>query len=298
MRPRFVASLVVVVCALVAAGACDRAPDLARYREQALSMAAQYAPQVTELRRQAAVLAARWRAIPPDVPGHAPVGAALARADGALASLSEQVAQLPGQTTDAIKSGKRAPVAAVLDQISTTVTTGLVEVGDDLATTERALAQLEVAARAQAGFAATLSTGVEIKGATRGVERQLLAVIGDAARPVDQTSWFELDRLVFVAGGAELEPAGSRDQLGNLAEILKAFPSLRLTIGGYADDASAGGTRAARGRADAVVRALVGLGVAAARLQAEGLGAAACPANDTDACRAQHRRVAVRVTAK
>jgi K(+)-stimulated pyrophosphate-energized sodium pump len=49
-----------------------------------------------------------------------------------------------------------------------------------------------------------------------------------------------------------------------------------------------------------VVKELVALGVDAKRLAAEGYGPEypVCAANDTDECKAQNRRIAVRVTAK
>jgi outer membrane protein OmpA-like peptidoglycan-associated protein len=133
-----------------------------------------------------------------------------------------------------------------------------------------------------------------------GVERQIVVFIEDQNRQVDSTSWFDFDRLLFETGSASLKPE-SKDQLRNVAEIMKAYPSVEARIGGYTDnvgDADAN-LRLSQARAQAVVAELVALGVAPDRLTAEGYGEQHPVAdNSTEQGRRQNRRIAMRVTEK
>ncbi|HET9955531.1 MAG TPA: OmpA family protein [Polyangiaceae bacterium] len=151
-------------------------------------------------------------------------------------------------------------------------------------------------------FARRLSTGYEIQGRKDGLEQRLVEQIEDSKKKADQKSWFDLDRVVFHAGGADLDREQSKAQLQNLAEILKAYPSVKLRIGSHTDNsgAAAGNKKLSVERAQAVKKELFGFGVAAARLETEGFGAEhpVCPANDTEECRARNRRTAVVVIAK
>ena len=150
------------------------------------------------------------------------------------------------------------------------------------------------------GFARTLSTGFEVKGDSIGIERGLIGFIEGTA-PVDKTTWFNFDRLTFASGSAQLDMDKSRDQLVNIAEILKAFPNAKLKIGGYTDNTgdAAANLKLSQERADAVKAAIEGSGIAADRLEAEGYGQEHPVApNDTEEGRARNRRIAVRVTAK
>ena len=117
----------------------------------------------------------------------------------------------------------------------------------------------------------TLSSGFALHGATGGVESKLIAFIEDTAQPIDKNTWFSFDRLTFQTGAAELDMTQSQEQVTNIAEIMKAYPTAKLKIGGYTDnsgDAAANKTLSKQ-RADAVVAALVVSGVAKDRLEAE-----------------------------
>jgi outer membrane protein OmpA-like peptidoglycan-associated protein len=154
----------------------------------------------------------------------------------------------------------------------------------------------------KAPYERVLSTGYRVKGATDGVESRLIGFLEDPRRKIDETTWFTFDRLSFVQNGSELDLQGSRSQLDNVAQILGAYPAAKLVIGGYTDNAgpAAAGKKRSQQQAQAVKQALVQTGVAAPRLGAEGFGAAnpLCAANDSEACKAQNRRIAARVTAK
>lgn len=82
--------------------------------------------------------------------------------------------------------------------------------------------------------------------------------------------------------------------LAGIVALLQADPALKLTVEGHTDAAGSRdyNRRLSAQRAEAVVKALVGKGVAAARLQSAGLGATRPLAgNDTAEGRARNRRV-------
>jgi len=146
-------------------------------------------------------------------------------------------------------------------------------------------------------FVRVLDSGIEIKGASTGVESGLIGFL-DSGKPADKTAWFNFDRVTFKTGSAELEAVNSDVQLTNLAEILKAYTTVRLKIGGYTDNTGneAANQELSTERAQAVRAALVAEGVAGDRLEAEGYGSQfPVASNDTDEGRAQNRRMALRV---
>jgi OmpA-OmpF porin, OOP family len=118
---------------------------------------------------------------------------------------------------------------------------------------------------------------------------------------VDKTKgWITLDRFYFETGKSTITRE-SQAQLKNIAAILKAYPNANLKIGGYTDNS--GNPQANKtlsdSRANAAKNALVALGVAANRLQAEGYGQEHPLAeNNTPEGKARNRRVDVRVVKK
>jgi outer membrane protein OmpA-like peptidoglycan-associated protein len=149
-------------------------------------------------------------------------------------------------------------------------------------------------------FRRTLVTGYQLDVANTGVERQLIVFLDDANRPLDDQSWFDFDRLLFETDSAVLKPE-SRAQLRDVAEILKAYPSVTVKVGGYTDNTGdpAANLQLSQARASSVVAELVALGIPAERLAAEGYGENhPVASNDTESGRAQNRRIALLVTAK
>lgn len=169
------------------------------------------------------------------------------------------------------------------------------EVGDKVAAGAGALLE-----RLGKFLSVKLPSGFELNVPEFGVERKLIAFIEDAGKPVDKTTWFTFDRLEFETGSATLK-ASSKEQLKNVAEILRAYPKVALKIGGYTDNVGdpAANLRLSQKRAENTAAELVKLGIAADRLEAEGYGDKHPVAdNSTEEGRQQNRRIDMRVTRK
>lgn len=168
-------------------------------------------------------------------------------------------------------------------------------------TLDTATGTVTSAVRELGGFVRrSLPGGVTLNVPERGIESRLVAFIEDRSRPVNDTTWFEFDRLNFATGSATILPQ-SEEQLDNIAAVLKAYPAVHVKIGGYTDNTgeAAANMRLSQARADAVRQALVAKSITASRLEAEGYGAQHPVAdNSTPEGRAKNRRIALRVTAK
>ena len=146
----------------------------------------------------------------------------------------------------------------------------------------------------------TLPGGVELRVPEKGVEAELIGFIVDPGRPLSDDLWYSLDRVEFETGSAVLKPA-AREQLQNLAVILKAYPNVSLKVGGYTDNVGddAANQKLSQARAEATIKELTSLGVEANRLEAEGYGEQfPVASNETEQGRQRNRRVDVRVTKK
>ena len=145
-----------------------------------------------------------------------------------------------------------------------------------------------------------LPDGTELSIPRLGVENKLIDFIEDSSKPVDKTTWFDFDRLTFDTGKATLQDS-SAEQLKNIAAIMKAYPKLKLKIGGYTDNTGnkAANLKLSQGRATLVTDELEKLGVEKSRLEAQGYGEEHPVAdNSTEEGRAQNRRISLRITAK
>jgi outer membrane protein OmpA-like peptidoglycan-associated protein len=149
-------------------------------------------------------------------------------------------------------------------------------------------------------FKTKLPDGTELNIPQYGVENKLIIFLQDGSKPVDKDTWFDFDRLLFDTGSATLQPA-SNEQLGNIAAILKAYPRVKIKIGGYTDNTGDKGAnlKLSEDRANNVMAELITLGVASDRLEAQGYGEDHPIAdNTTDDGRQKNRRISLRVTAK
>jgi outer membrane protein OmpA-like peptidoglycan-associated protein len=149
-------------------------------------------------------------------------------------------------------------------------------------------------------FSRKLPNGTELKIPESGVEMKLITFIEDPGQSVDKARWFSFDRLIFDTAKTTLKPE-SKEQLLNVAEIMKAYPKVTIKIGGYTDNVgnAAANLKLSQGRAEKVQAELVRLGVAATRMTAKGYGDQHPVAdNKTEAGRALNRRTDINVTSK
>ncbi|MBP1164275.1 K(+)-stimulated pyrophosphate-energized sodium pump [Chryseobacterium sp. PvR013] len=117
---------------------------------------------------------------------------------------------------------------------------------------------------------------------------------------LDPNKWYTIENLYFETGSSDLK-AESVLQLNTLAEILNAYPALKIKLGGYTDNSGNedSNLKLSNLRAQTAKLKLLELGISADRIEAEGYGSQhpVCEANDTDECKAKNRRIDVRVLA-
>ncbi len=298
---RFLSPIAFSLLALASCPACNKTPDLSPMKAQAEQLVAQYLPKVQALTSQLEGLAARAKTLPASLPGVAELNKLLIEHQGKLGQLKSMLDNAASKVTDSVKSGSKEQVAKIVTELNTDVGASLGAITNDLASATSKLEAFEKSAGGEP-FATTLSTGFEITGATGGIESETLAYIADATKPINDTTWFNFDRISFKTGSAEIELDKSQAQLTNLVEILKAYPTATIKIGGYTDntgDAQAN-LKLSSERANAVLRAITAAGIEAARLSADGYGAAhpRCETDASEACLAQNRRIAIRFISK
>lgn len=150
----------------------------------------------------------------------------------------------------------------------------------------------------------SLPDGGKMSVGENSTENKLFTMLNDANFAVsdDKTQgWVTLDRVYFSTGKAELTP-NSEAQVANLITLLKAYPTATIKVGGYTDNTgdAAVNQRVSTERAQTVADKIIAGGVEASRIESEGYGAQhfVCAANDTDECKAQNRRVDIRITKK
>lgn len=145
-----------------------------------------------------------------------------------------------------------------------------------------------------------LPDGTELNVPQFGIESKLINFLNDSSKPVDTTTWFNFDRLLFDTGKATLQPS-SQEQLNNIAAILKAYPNAHVKIGGYTDNTgdAAANVALSDARAKNVMSAFVAAGIEPSRLESKGYGDQyPVGDNNTEEGRVLNRRIALLVTAK
>ncbi len=122
-------------------------------------------------------------------------------------------------------------------------------------------------------FKRKLPNGIELTIPEMGVKNNLIKFIEDGSAEVSKDNWLNFDRINFATGSTSLTDE-SMEQIANIAEILKAYPDLKLKIGGYTDNTgnSQSNLKLSDNRVVAVIYAIVAKGVEVSRLTAEGYG--------------------------
>jgi outer membrane protein OmpA-like peptidoglycan-associated protein len=135
-------------------------------------------------------------------------------------------------------------------------------------------------------------------------ESYLFRFLSDPQVQVDTVDltrgWYNFDRVYFEAGKATLTPE-SVSQLRNIATLLRAYPNVRIKLGGYTDDTGTYKVNKAlsEARARTAWASLVEMGVSPSRLDARGYGPNySIASNATEEGRAQNRRLSVKVLQK
>jgi outer membrane protein OmpA-like peptidoglycan-associated protein len=146
-----------------------------------------------------------------------------------------------------------------------------------------------------------LPDGAELEAYKTGIEDQLVSFLNNPASVPGKDIWFDFDNLNFKTGSADITDE-SKVQIQNIAAILKAYPKLKIKIGGYTDKTgdSLNNLKLSQSRADAVVMALKAAGVHAEQLVgAEGYGSqyATVVAHANDEERKKDRRISISVRA-
>jgi outer membrane protein OmpA-like peptidoglycan-associated protein len=320
MKMKKILPMLMLLVALVAAPACKKAADLMKYKDQVTALVTKYAPQLEALKPKLAGLLGKADALK-NVPGYDKLqgllGAPQKDAEEASALLAGVPAKIAG-IKSADDGTKLVAELGALEGKFTSINGGIAAAEAEVAKLEAAKAAVPPVADGSgsgSGSAAVavpesmewmfkLGSGFELKGAKGGIEDSLVAFIEDKTKAIDKNTWFSFDKLTFTSGKSDK----SKDQLSNINEILKAYPALKVKIGGYTDSVGKADVnkKISGERAKAVMAALVGMGIAADRLEAEGYGPehpkcekpATADAKDVDACNAQNRRIDLSVRAK
>jgi outer membrane protein OmpA-like peptidoglycan-associated protein len=146
-----------------------------------------------------------------------------------------------------------------------------------------------------------LPNGVELDAYKGGIEDLLVTFLNDPAAQPGKDNWFDFSDLNFKFGTAEIVPE-SKKEVDNIVQILKAYPKVKIKLGGYTDKVGdeAANKKLSGERASAVAIALKDAGVGAQVEGAEGYGSefAKYPADAPETDRIKDRRVSVSVRAK
>ena len=157
----------------------------------------------------------------------------------------------------------------------------------------------ETTEAAKSGVAAmrsiSLPNGVTINAPQGGFIDSLVTFLNGNA-PAGQS--FAFDKVTFESDSATLAVA-SNEQLGKLAAVLKAYPTVVIAVEGHTDNTGdpASNKKLSEDRAAAVKDAIVGMDVPAERVTSTGWGAEKpIASNDTEEGKLKNRRVEISIT--
>ncbi len=148
----------------------------------------------------------------------------------------------------------------------------------------------------------TLPNGVTFSSRLRGTEDRMLSYLkSDDWKNIgsDTTKWktFEFDDIAFQVGSSTDFTTGTRTQLDNVVQILKAYPNARFRIAGYADKT---GTQEvnlplSKARAETIRKMFESQGLGSQIAGTVGYGETYAKHNESesDAARAEDRNIAI-----
>lgn len=146
-----------------------------------------------------------------------------------------------------------------------------------------------------------LPNGVELEAYKGGIEDLLVAFLNDPEAKAGKDNWFDFNDLNFKFGTAEVVPE-SRKEVDNIIQILKAYPKVKVKIGGYTDKIGdeVANKKLSAERALEVHKLLEAAGVGAQLEASEGYGSefAKYPPSAPEQDRIKDRRVSLSVRAK
>lgn len=186
-------------------------------------------------------------------------------------------------------------VTSTLDSAAITVTSGV----DSMANTATG-AVASAADAVKKLFKLKLPDGTEIEVPEGSLEDRIVKFIQDDKQAIDKKVWFNFDRLLFDTGKSTLK-AESKEQIEKTVAILKAFPKVKIKIGGYTDNVgkAESNMKLSAKRAAVVMEAIIAGGIDKSRLESEGYGDMnPVDSNDTEEGKAKNRRIAISVRAK
>jgi outer membrane protein OmpA-like peptidoglycan-associated protein len=156
----------------------------------------------------------------------------------------------------------------------------------------QATAAQQAAIASQQQAASSMQQAGDAESRNRALEAQMREL---NAKKTERGMVITIGDLLFDTGSAELKPGGLRN-IERLGGFLKQYPQRKAMIEGYTDSVGSDSSNQALSgrRAEAVMTALVGMGVGRAQLSAQGFGEARPVAgNDNAGGRQMNRRVEI-----
>lgn len=298
----FVTMSAFIIAAFAFSG-CSNKAAMEAIQKKGLELVAAQLPIVGELTGKLDGLKEKLALVPDVVPGAKELKALLGTNSEELGGIKDLFDGAEGQMTGLIEKGDKEGLSGLFDKLSGAKDTLAGLVSGFGASEEKAGEMLKnVVNGVYVPWHKDLSDGFKVHGQENGIEKKLVGFLEDGEKEAGHDVWFNFDRLGFKTGSSELDLERSGDQLDMVAHILKAYPAAKMKLGGYTDNTGNADKNLAlsKERADHVRDELVKQGIAADRFVTEGYGSGSpvCPANDTDECRAQNRRIAANLFEK
>ncbi len=298
MSKRSTRTLLLAASICLTVAGCKKAGDIGALQSQAMELLGKFGPEISGLTGKIDGLKGKLGMMS-GMDGASDLLGKLTGAGTSLGAMQGLLGSAKESVTAAVANKDMTAMTGLLDKLKTDVGDKLGPISKMVGEVETQVSDMEAKALP---YSFELPDGTTIRGAEGGIESKLIGHITDADRAVDDSSWYDFDRLTFASGSAKHQGPNSTAQLANVGAILKAYPNAKIKVGGYTDNTGSeeANKRISTKRADAVKAALGKAGANVSSIETEGFGPAfpACPANDTPECKKQNRRISVRLTAK